>query len=400
MSNYRDIPHRRISEGVYYVGVQDWDRKLFDELVPLPDGTSYNSYLVFGENKTVLIDTADPSKEKEFFSNIEEFELDRIDFIVSNHAEQDHSGLIPEVLKRFPEAKVITNAKGRDLLASLLHIPEAKFVVVDDEEEINIGGKTLRFVFTPWVHWPETMSTFLVEDGILFSCDFFGSHRAASHIFVEDNCKVLNDAKRYYAEIMMPFRNLIKGNLEKVKALSPEMIAPSHGPVYRDPSLIIKAYEDWSFGPPKNKAAIIFASMHGSVREMVEYLTEKLEKLSVEVIQLNVIEKDVGYIAMELVDTATIVFAAPYVLAGIHPNVAAAAYFINALRPKAKFLSFVISYGWGGMGLEHLKTLTKNLQAELIEPVLVKGAPRDEDFRKLDALAETIKEKHVSLNLK
>ncbi len=400
MKNHKDFAHRKLADEVYYVGVPDWDRRLFDELVALPDGTSYNSYLIFGDEKTILVDTADPSKEKEYFANLNEFNLNKVDLIISNHAEQDHSGLIPEVLKKFPEAKVVTNSKGKDLLMTLLHIPEDKFLTVNDGDEINIGGKTLKFIFTPWVHWPETMSTFLVEDRILFSGDFFGSHRAASHIFVEDNCKVLNDAKRYYAEIMMPFRNVLKNNIEKVKALNPAMIAPSHGPVYPEPDLIINAYEEWVSAPPKNKASIIFASMHGSVREMVDYLTKSLEELEVDVVQLNVIEKDAGYIAMELVDTATVVFAAPYVLAGIHPWVASVAYFVNALRPKVKFMSFMISYGWGGMGLEHLKTLTKNIQAELIEPIMVKGLPRKEDFDKIRKLAETIKQKHENIGLK
>ena len=199
-----------IKPNVYSVGAIDWDRRLFDELIPLPDGTSYNAYLIKGSEKTALLDTVDPKKTHVLLDNLVRTGIERIDYVVAHHAEQDHSGSIPDVLLLYPDAKVVTNAKCKAMLMDLLRIDDDKFIVVEDGQELSLGDKTLQFVFIPWVHWPETMGTYLAEDKILFPCDFFGSHLATSSLFVEDEPMVYECAKRYYAEIMMPFRTADK----------------------------------------------------------------------------------------------------------------------------------------------------------------------------------------------
>ncbi|RLE59377.1 MAG: FprA family A-type flavoprotein, partial [Thermoprotei archaeon] len=210
---------REIVKGVFSLSAIDWDRRYFDELIPLPEGTTYNAYLVKGERITVLIDTVDPTKKDELFRDLEELKVESIDYIVSNHAEQDHSGSIPDVLERYPEAKVMTNAKCKGMLIDHLHIPEERFRVVSDGEVVDLGGRRLKFLLTPWVHWPETMVTYLEEDGILFTCDFFGSHLATSNLYARGDYLALSGAKRYYAEIMMPFRNFIKKHIAKLENL-------------------------------------------------------------------------------------------------------------------------------------------------------------------------------------
>ncbi len=185
-----------ITPQVFYVGARDWDRRLFDELIPLPDGTSYNAYLIKGSEKTALIDSVDPPKSREFMANLKKLKVERIDYVVCNHTEQDHSGAIPDVLENYPGAKVVANEKCKGLLKDHLLIPEDMFITVDDGETLCLGDKTLEFLFTPWVHWPETMCTYLREDKILFSCDFFGSHLATSDLFVKNEPKVIEDAKR------------------------------------------------------------------------------------------------------------------------------------------------------------------------------------------------------------
>ncbi|HDR06597.1 MAG TPA: MBL fold metallo-hydrolase, partial [Candidatus Coatesbacteria bacterium] len=164
---------RRITENVHWMGAVDWDRRLFDQLIPLPDGTSYNAYLVRGRDKTVLLDTVDPPMKGVLLEQLKEVE--RLDYLVSHHAEQDHSGSIPDVLAMFPEAKLVTSEKAKGMLEDLLRVPEGRFKVVADGETLDLGGKTLKFIYTPWVHWPETFVSYLVEEKILFSCDFFGS---------------------------------------------------------------------------------------------------------------------------------------------------------------------------------------------------------------------------------
>jgi flavorubredoxin len=385
---------REIKTGVYWVGAVDWDRRLFDELIPLPDGTSYNAYLVKGTEKTALIDTVDPTKEKELIANLKGTGIERLDYIVSNHAEQDHSGTILKMLELYPEAKVVTNEKCKSFLKDLLHIPDEKFIVINDGNTISLGYKTLQFLFTPYVHWPETMVTYLVEDKIIFSCDFFGSHLATSSLFAIEGEKLLEDAKRYYAEIMMPFRAIIRRNIEKISEFKIEMIAPSHGPIYKNPAFIMDAYKEWISDDVKNEVVIPYVSMHGSTEKMVYYFLDLLIKRDVAVKPFNLARSDIGELAMALVDAATVVIATPMVHAGVHPEAMYAAYLANALRPKTKFVSVIGSYGWGGRFIEQLKGLLSNLKAEFLEPVVVKGYPKEEDFKALERLADEIKERH------
>lgn len=390
---------KELKPDVYAVGAVDWDRRLFDELIPLPDGTSYNAYLVKGSEKTALLDTVDPSKTDVLIDNLVNVGTDRIDYIVAHHGEQDHSGSIPDILMLYPDAKVVTNAKCKGMLIDLLNIADDKFITVDDGQTLSLGGKTLQFVYTPWVHWPETLGTFLQEDKIFFPCDFFGSHLATSSLFVDDEAVVYESAKRYYAEIMMPFRGPIKKNLEKIKALEIEMIAPSHGPVHDKPEFIINAYKDWVSDRVKNEVILPYVSMHDSTRKMVEHFVGALIERGITVRQFKLSATDIGKLAISLVDAATIVLGSPTVLAGAHPLAAYAAILANALRPKTKFASIIGSYGWGGRCSEQLTGLLSNLKVEIIEPVIAKGCPKDDDFAALDKLADQILAKHKELKI-
>jgi len=385
---------KKIKENVYYVGVIHWDRRLFDELIPLPHGTSYNAYLIKGNEKTLLMDTVDPFKEKELIENLKKLKVKRIDYIVSNHAEQDHSGAIPEILKLYPEAKVVTNEKCKEFLKELLLISEEKFITVKEGDTLDLGEATLEFIMTPWVHWPETMSGYLREHRILFTCDFFGSHLATSNIFTEGSFEVYESAKRYYAEIMMPFRNSIKKNIEKIERFKIDIIAPSHGPLYKRPEFIINAYKEWISDRVKNEVIIPYVSMHHSTEKMVYYFMDKLIDKGIEVKPFNLSVTDLGELAISLVDAATIVIATPTVLTGAHPAAVYVAYIVGALRPKTRFVSVIGSYGWGSTMLEQIKMFLKNLKVEFIEPVVIKGYPKEQDFKRLDELAEEIYIRH------
>ncbi len=382
---------REIKRNVYYVGAIHWDRRLFDELIPLPDGTSYNAYLIKGSEKTALIDTVDPVMEDVLIKNLKDV---KIDYIIANHAEQDHSGALPRMLEKYPDAMIVTNPKCKSILMDLLHIPDNKFIEVKDGETLSLGDKTLKFIYAPWVHWPETMFTYLREDRILFPCDFLGSHLATSDLFVTDESKVYEAAKRYYAEIMMPFRTTIRKNLEKIKDLEIDIIAPSHGPLYDNPEFILNAYRDWSSEKVKNEVVIPYISMHGSTKIMIDYFVDALIKRGITVKPFNLTETDTGELAMALVDTATVVVGTPTVLTGAHPNVVYAVYLLNALRPKVRFASIIGSYGWGGKMVEQITEMLTNLKIEILDPVIVKGLPEREDFEALDRLADEIKEKH------
>ncbi|MBM4353730.1 MAG: FprA family A-type flavoprotein [Deltaproteobacteria bacterium] len=388
---------RPVVEGVEWVGAVDWDRRLFDELIPLPDGTSYNAYLVRGSEKTVLMDSVDPSFAGVLLERLASAGVKRLDYVVCHHAEQDHSGAIPRVLERYPEATVLATEKCKVMLGDLLGVPADKVRAVADRERIDLGGLTIEGIHFPWVHWPETMLTWLPERRTLFSCDLFGSHLATSEMFAGNDPLVLPGAKRYYAEIMMPFRNFIQKNMERVTSLEPAFIAPSHGPVHDHPALILDAYHEWLSAPPKNLVVVPYVSMHDSTRRMVEHFMESCAWRGVRAEQFNLGDPDVGKLAMLLVDAASLVIGTPTVLAGPHPKVAYAASLANLIRPKVRFLSVIGSYSWGGKAVEQLAAMIPNLKVEVIPPVLCKGVPKAEDLAALDRLAETLAKKHGTI---
>ncbi|MBT3362856.1 MAG: FprA family A-type flavoprotein [Chloroflexi bacterium] len=391
---------REIVPGIYEVGAVDWDRRLFDSLIPLPDGTSYNSYLIKGSEKTVLVDSVDPTMESILLNNLSQLELASIDYVICHHAEQDHAGTIPKILEMYPEAKVITSPKCKGMLEDLLNIEPERFITVADKETISLGDRTLEFIHTPWVHWPETMVTYLKEDNILFSCDFFGSHLATTDQYWHDAEHVFEGAKRYFAEIMMPFRNIIAKNLTKLKDYQIDYIAPSHGPLYDCPGCILEAYDRWVLDEPKNIVVLPYVSMHGSTRIMVEHLVIALSQRGVTVKQFDLTVTDIGKLAEALVDAATIVIGTPTILAGPHPAVAYAAILANALRPTTKFASIIGSYGWGGKTVETIAAAIPNLKVEILDPVLCKGLPKQADLEALDALANAIAQKHKEAGFK
>ena len=387
---------REVKPGVYWVGAVDWDRRLFDALIPLPQGTSYNAYLVRGSEKTVLFDTVDPAKTQMLLDHLQG--VDHLDYIVIHHAEQDHSGSLPVMLARYPEARVLCSPKAIDLLVTHLHVPADTLKPVEDGKELSLGDKTLRFIHTPWVHWPETMSTYVVEDRVLLSGDFMGSHLATNDLFGREE-EALPAAKRYFAEIMMPFGAAVRKNLDKVAPLGLEVIAPTHGPLYGRPQLILDAYRDWVDGPPHNLVVIPYVTMHGSTLALVERLTAALTERGVKVERFDLSSIDLGRLAASLVDAATVVVGTPTVQTNPHPAMMSALYLATALRPKVRFLSLVATYGWASKVVETVTSLTAGLKAEMIAPVLIKGLPRPEDLTLIDELAATIAAKHSAAGL-
>lgn len=390
---------REIVKDVYWVGALDFDRRLFDELIPLPDGTSYNSYLIRGSEKTALIDTVDPEKEEELIVNLIKLGVEQLDYIVINHAEQDHAGSLPMMLEMYPRAKVVTNEKCRDLLVALLQIPAESVMVVKDGETLSLGNKTLKFLITPWTHWPETQLTFLVEDRILFPCDLFGFHVATSNLYITNEADAYRSAKRYFAEIMMPFRNSIKGYIQKVRDLNPVMIAPSHGPINKNPKFMLDAYEDWVSDNVKNEVVLPYVSMHGSTQILVDHLVAALIQRGVTVKPFNLSHTDIGELAYALVDAATVVIGTPTVLFGPHPQVVYATYLANALKPKMRFASVIGSYGWGGKSVDTIVKMLDHVKIEVIEPVVIKGLPDEAAFVAINRLADDIAKNHKEIGV-
>ncbi|MCJ7435257.1 MAG: FprA family A-type flavoprotein [Anaerolineales bacterium] len=387
---------RPITPNVDWVGAVDWERTLFDALIPLPDRTSYNAYLIRGSEKTVLVDAVDPTLIDVLMTRLEN--IKKIDYVISLHAEQDHSGGLPAILQKYPQAQLLASPKGKENLSTHLPIPAERIQAVQDGETLSLGDRTLQFIHIPWVHWPDTMAAYLLEDKVLFTTDFFGSHLATSDLFASaDEGRVYEAAKRYYAEIMMPLRNMAQKTLDKLSGLDPAFIAPSHGPIYDRPAFIIEAYKKWISGPYRNAVILPFVTMHGSTRKMAAYFSESLAEHGIAVEPFDLTTSDIGKIAEALVDAPTLVVGTPTVLSGPHPNVIGAAYLVNMLKPRLKYISVIGSYGWGGKTVDILARMLESLKAEVLTPVLCKGLPQAEDFKALDALADAIAEKHKTL---
>lgn len=390
---------QEIKNNIFYCGLNDADRVIFDELIPLDNGTSYNSYLVKGSEKTAIIDTMYPPKTEEYIKNLDENGITNVDYIIANHGEQDHTGALPELIKKYPQAIIITNPTCKTNLVSMLFIPEDRIQTIANNEELSLGDKTLRFIFAPNVHWPDTMFTYIVEDNVLCTCDFLGSHYTFDDIFATPSDKLIKSAKKYYAEIMMPFRVMAKKYTQMIKDMNVDMILASHGPIYNDPNFILDLYTDWTSDLGKNLVLLPYVSMYGSTKEMIDYLSTELNKRGIETLKHDIVSDNLGDLAMALVDGTTIVLGTSMVVAGPHPASVNVAYIASILKPKAKFASFVGSYGWGGKLFDILGEILGKLRLDVIEPVQIKGRLTQEDYAKLDTMVDTIVEKHKSVGL-
>jgi len=372
-----------ISKNVFWVGVKDWNRRLFDAFIPLPKGTSYNAYLVVGDEQKALIDTVNPGFEEELEEKIRQvLDPSDLDLVVMNHAEPDHAGAIPYLMKVSKKAKLLATGQGVKMAKIYFKVPDERLRAASDGERIRLGGKTLRFIHAPMLHWPETMFTYLEEDGVLFSCDFFGTH-TAKETFDHESVDIMVYAQGYFGEIMMPFRSMGKKALEKIKDLEIKMIAPSHGPIYKEPGKILKAYEKWTSGETVEKALVIYVSMWGASEKMAFIITDTLLKAGVEVALHNLSSLDLMMLAKDLVDARALVIAAPTVLGGAHPLALYAAYLVKALRPPTKYAAILTCYGWSGGALKQLKDVLEPLKLEFVGTMEINGPPTEDDVKRI-----------------
>lgn len=392
--NWRNI--REIAHDVYWVGVRDWNRRIFDALIPLPRGTTYNAYLVIGTDKKALIDTVNPGFEKELEEKISKItDPAKIDYVIMNHAEPDHAGCIPYVMSMNKGAKLVTTSKGAKMAQTFYEVPENRTVVTTDGGSIDLGGKTLEFIEAPMLHWPETMFTYLSENKILFPCDFLGLHVAQG--FYDDEVEdLLVHAQRYFGEIMMPFRTMGLKALERIGRLEIQMIAPSHGPIHRNPNRILEAYKQWVNGKTKQKVTVVYTSMWNSTEKMVRQMVDVLTSEGIDVSLYNLLVADLGDLAKDLVDSRAIVLGTPTVLGGAHPLAVYAAYLVKALRPPARYGAVLSSYGWGGGAVKQVQDILGKTPMEIVGVIETNGPPTQNDVSKINelgkALASKIKE--------
>ena len=352
-----------IGKNVFSVGAKDWNRRMFDALIPLPQGTSYNSYLVIGQEKNALIDTVRVDFEDELLDKIKQkIDLEKLHYVIMNHAEPDHAGLIPRIMEANNNVILITSAKGAIVAADYYKVPKERIKIVKEGDKIQLGGKTLEFIDAPMLHWPETMFTYLIEDKILFPCDFFGSHTAFG-IYDEDSEDLITNAKKYFGEIMMPFRVMGKRAIDKLGNYEISMIAPSHGPIYKNPKTIIEAYKKWTAGETNQKVIVVYATMWNATEKMINAIVETLMDENIQVCLYNLANSDIGDIAKDLVDSKAIIIGAPTVVGSLHPLAVYILHVAKILNPPLKYGIIINSYGWGaGVVNNIVKSLPKGIE--------------------------------------
>jgi flavorubredoxin len=384
-----------ICPNIFWVGVEDWNRKVFDALIPLPYGTSYNSYLIVGKNKIALIDTVNPGFEDTLMNKISQvLPLERIDYVIMNHAEPDHANGIPTIMKAANRAKVVATQLGVNMAGIFFDVPADRRMVVKEGDTLELGDKTLKFIEAPWLHWPETMFTFGVEDRILFPCDFFGAHIASDRLYADEvSALLLPEAKRYYAEIMMPFAASAREALEKVKPLDSRIVAPSHGPVYRDPRPIIEAYEKWTTGPLEKKVVVVYVSMWGSTQALERIITETIASEGVEAVPYNLTVADISHVLRELVDASAVVIGTPTVLGGAHPLATYATELVASFGVRGKIAAVFGSFGWGGGAAKRIKARLEQGGFQVVDVLEIRGPPKPEHVKKAVALGKVVAEK-------
>lgn len=394
-----------VCHNVLEVGASHPEREMFDAFMPIPMGTTYNSYLIIGEKANCLIDPVDPEKLHVLLDNLDQAGVENLDYIVCLHTEQDHSGTLPDLLKLWPDVKVVASKKVQELLNTHVHVPPERITVVKDDDRLELGGKTLRFHSIPFAHWPDNTMAYLEEDGILFSSDLFGSHYAAQEIFSTDSNDQRMAARQYYAEIMMPFRKQVAKHVAWVRELNPRHIAPAHGPIWYDPAKILQMYESWTSDEVRKKVVIGYVSMHGSVAAMVEKYALRLAQHGISVVTRNIaahpdsLTVEVGHIAADAVDAAGLVIASPTVVVGPHPSALYLAAVTNVLKPKTRYAQFLGSYGWASQAPQTIASALSNFKGELLEPVNIKGLPTDEEMEAVLAAADTMADRILNDSL-
>ncbi|UCE96142.1 MAG: FprA family A-type flavoprotein [Candidatus Bathyarchaeota archaeon] len=381
-----------ISPNVFWVGIEDWNRRFFDAFIPLPNGTSYNSYLIVGKEKTALIDTVNPGFEKILLKKISQIvPPGKIDYIIMNHAEPDHAGGILEVMKVAPNAKVVATKLGVDMTKIYFDVPSERRISVKDGDTLELGQKTLKFIEAPWLHWPETMFTFNMEDSVLFTCDFLGSHITSDKLFADEvGGLLMPEAKRYYAEIMMPFSASAQKALDKVNLLNPKIIAPSHGPVHRNPQSIIEAYEKWTRGPLEKKVIVVYVSMWGSTQTLERIITETISTEGVETVPYNLTVADISHVLRDLVDASAVVIGTPTVLGGAHPLALYATELIASFGVRGKIAAIFGSFGWGGGATRRVKLRLEKGGFEVVYTLDVRGPPKPAHIEKAVSLGKAV----------
>ena len=383
-----------LAKNINWVGAVDWNIRDFHGYTTRR-GTTYNAYLIL-DDKIALIDTVKHNFSATLLRNIcDIISPEKVDYIIVNHVEMDHSSSLPLVKEHMKNATVIASPRGKDAINR--HYGEHfKIETVQTGDQLKLGARTLQFVEAPMLHWPDSMFTYVLPDKILMPNDAFGQHLATSQRFDDevDQHVLMEEAKTYFANILMLFGSLITRKLEEVTQLgvAPVMIAPSHGIIWRlNPAKIINAYLDWSVCKPEKKIAIVYDTMWGSTDKMAKAIADGAISQGVEVKMLKLRAADLTDVVTEILDSKAVIVGSPTLNNGMFPTLSRFLTYIVGLKPKEKIWSFFGSYGWGGGAVRGMAEMARKAGFEVHEPSIeAKYVPAKEDLKKCFELGEQI----------
>ncbi|HHY46560.1 MAG TPA: FprA family A-type flavoprotein [Firmicutes bacterium] len=362
----------QIARDVHWVGVLDPQLRIFDVIVQARWGTTYNSYLVVGQEKVALIDTVKAGFEHSFFEKISQVTgIDKIDYIVLNHLEPDHSGALGALLQKAPQARVVVSRNGAHFVRNLLN-RELDLITVGDGDSISLGGKTLQFISAPFLHWPDTMFTFLAEEGILFPCDAFGCHFCHEAIFDDLVGDFSQARKAYYDQIMRPFGEYVLKAYDKIKDLDIEMVAPSHGPVLRtDPRRYIDEYVTWSSAAKPGSTReilVLYVSAYGNTEMMARAVVEGAVVPGVAASIINIAQFDPAEMLRRVDAADAIIIGSPTINGDALKPVWDLLSGLATIKLKGKVGAAFGSYGWSGEAVKMIEERLKGLKFSVVEP--------------------------------
>lgn len=394
----------RVVENIFWVGAVDWNVRHFHGFTySTHRGTTYNAYLIVDE-KTALIDSVYGPFATEMIERIREIiDPSKIDYVVANHVETDHSGAISEILKLAPQAKVVGTARCKEGLQKH-YFGNWDFQVAKTGDEINLGERSLRFIEAPMLHWPDSMFTYVEKDALLLPNDAFGQHLATSKRFDDevDEKILMEEAAKYYANILWPFSRLVIRKIEEIQKLGLKinMIAPSHGIIWRSNSTkIVEAYLAWAKGDAIRKILVVYDTMWGSTEKMAKAIVEGISSEGVETMLFRLPFSDRGDIIKELLEAKGILVGSSAINNGVLPTVAPFLEELQGLRPRNKIAAAFGSYGWGGGAVKTIEEKLQKAGMEIVAPALtVKWVPEENEIQRCFEFGKEFAKKVAEVN--
>ncbi len=384
-----------IKPGLWWIGSRDPGLRTFDDLFPTEHGTTYNSYLIKGSEKTAIVDTVKGERSAEFLAKVKSLvDPATIDYYVVNHTEPDHSGSLEFMLRHSPHATVVSTQAAKTFLGNLIHTPFASHVVKDGEV-IDLGGKRLRFVIAPFLHWPDTMFSLLEEDGALFTCDAFGAHYCGAGIFNDELPDYRPDMEFYFDCIMRPFKDKALAAIEKIRGERVEVLCPSHGPVIRtDPWKYIGYYEEWCRPAAAAKKIVIFyLSPHGNTERMAAAVAKGAARPGIEVVSRHISHLTAAEIRDLMEEGDALLFGIPTINRDVPKPMWDVLAYLSTVKLKGNLAAVFGSYGWSGEACRIAEERLKGLNFKLPAPFLrFPFTPRPEALEQLEAFGRTIAE--------